>query len=33
LHGFVERVDETRYPVTDDARRRLHVAVTRAVWQ
>ena len=29
----VPRVDDETYPPSDEARRRLHVALTRAVWQ
>ncbi|HYQ30047.1 MAG TPA: ATP-binding domain-containing protein, partial [Polyangiaceae bacterium] len=30
---LVPQVSESAYPLNDEARRRLHVAVTRAVWQ
>jgi len=30
---IVPQVSDAAYPVSDEARRRLHVAVTRAVWQ
>ena len=30
---LVPQVDDSCYPLNDEARRRLHVAVTRAVWQ
>lgn len=30
---LVPQVDDSAYPLNDEARRRLHVAVTRAVWQ
>ena len=30
---LVPQVNDATYPVNDEARRRLHVAATRAVWQ
>ncbi|HEY0463374.1 MAG TPA: ATP-binding domain-containing protein [Polyangiaceae bacterium] len=30
---LLPQVSDSAYPLNDEARRRLHVAVTRAVWQ